>query len=311
MSIVPFPIVYADGYDLNLGDHVFPSRKYRLIHDRMIESQFAEPSDFVEPLPATDDDVLLVHDRAWVEKLQTGTLSMQELMKLEIPYSRAMVRGFRLMTGGTILAARNALRDGIGFNIGGGFHHAFRDYGEGFCAINDVAIAIRRLQKDAAIRTAMVVDADVHHGNGTAAIFAGDPSVLTLSIHQRSNYPADKPPSTIDIHLDDGTGDGEYLNYLRDACVTALTGFKPDVVVYLAGADPFVEDQLGGLGLTIDGLERRDRMVFDLAREHGTPIAVTLAGGYSRNVEDTVTIHLNTAKAASAAMAAAARPMPQ
>jgi acetoin utilization deacetylase AcuC-like enzyme len=304
--MLPFPLVYSDQYDLDLGAHVFPSRKYRMIHDQMLREGFAEEADFVEPEPADDDDVLLVHERAWVDNLREGTLSPLELMKLEIPYSQRMVEGFWLMAGGTMLAARNALRDGIGFNIGGGFHHAFAAHGEGFCAINDIAIAIRRLQKDGAIQRAMVVDVDVHHGNGTAAIFAGDPSVFTLSIHQRDNYPQEKPPSTLDLHLPDGVKGSEYLKRLREGLVPALSDFKPDLILYVAGADPFMEDQLGGLLLTMDDLSERDRMVFDLVKENAIPVAAVLAGGYSFNVQDTVTIHINTAKAAVASLAAGA-----
>jgi acetoin utilization deacetylase AcuC-like enzyme len=309
--MLPFPLVYSDAYDLNLGPHVFPSRKYRLIHDRMLSEGFAVAADFIEPPSATDDDVLLVHDRVWVDKLKQGTLTVEDLIRLEIPYSSEMVNGFWLMAGGSILAACNALRDSIGFNIGGGFHHAFPGHGEGFCAIHDVAVAIRRLQKDGAIKTAMVVDTDVHHGNGTAAIFAGDKSVLTLSIHQAMNYPSEKPPSTIDINLADGVSDEEYLKYLRDAYIVALTGFRPGLLMYIAGADPFMHDQLGGLKLTFEGLKRRDALVFDVAREHNVPVAVTLAGGYSFKVEDTVTIHTNTAKMAAASIAAAHNPTPQ
>jgi acetoin utilization deacetylase AcuC-like enzyme len=220
-------------------------------------------------------------------------------MKLEIPYSREMVEAFWLAAGGTIRAARLALTDGIGFNIGGGFHHAFPDHGEGFCAINDIGVGIRKLQQERLIERAMVVDADVHNGNGTAAIFSGDDSVFTLSIHQFHNYPAVKPPSTVDIHLEDGVGDEEYLQRLGDACRKGMKEFKPQLVTYVAGADPYREDQLGGLSLSIDGLKARDRMVFDLARENGAAVAVTLAGGYAVRVEDTVTIHCNTARAAA------------
>lgn len=300
MSVLPFRLVYSDVYDLNLGAHVFPSRKYKLIRERMLLEGFADPADFEQPAPVERDDLLLVHTEAWVAKLESGTLTGSELAALEIPYSPEMVRGFWHMAGGTLFAARNALRDRIGFNIGGGFHHAFAGHGEGFCAIHDVAIAIRRLQKEGLIRTAMIVDVDVHHGNGTASIFAGDPSVLTLSIHQAANYPALKPPSTIDLHLKNGVADDEYLKYLRDACVVAIDGFRPDLLLYLAGADPYVEDQLGGLALSIEGLLRRDRLVFDLARQRKVPVAVALSGGYARDVEDTVTIHVNTAKAAQA-----------
>ncbi len=205
------------------------------------------------------------------------------------------------MAGGTILAARNALRDRIGFNIGGGFHHAFRSHGEGFCAIHDVAIAIRALQQERAIEKALVVDCDVHHGNGTAAIFAGDRSVATLSMHQFHNYPSEKPPSTIDVNLPDGVEDSEYLDRLDGALKVAMS-FAPNLVLYVSGADPYREDQLGGLALTIDGLKRRDRLVFETALAQSVPVAVVLAGGYARDTDDTVTIHCNTAKAAAEAL---------
>ena len=296
--MLPFKLVYHPGYDLNLGAHVFPSRKYRLIRERLIDEGTADPADFVEPEPATDDDVLLVHGHGWVERLTSGTLTINELMTLEIPYSEAMVQGFWLAAGGTILAARNAVDGRIGFNLSGGFHHAFPDHGEGFCAIHDVAIAIRKLQKEGIVKRAMVVDCDVHHGNGTARIFAGDGTVLTLSIHQFNNYPTEKPPSTIDIHLRDGTGDEEYLEKLQEACRFAINGFTPDLLMYVAGADPYFDDQLGGLALTMEGLIARDRLVVEMAVSHGAPVAITLAGGYAKNVEDTVGIHVNTVKAA-------------
>jgi acetoin utilization deacetylase AcuC-like enzyme len=299
--VLPFQLVYHPGYDLNLGDHIFPARKYRLIHRALLREGFAEPADFIEPQPASDDDVLRVHDAGWVHRLKTGTLSAAEIVKLEIPYSRAMLEGFWLATGGTILAARNALRDRIGFNIGGGFHHAFPAHGEGFCAIHDVAIAIRALQHERAIEKALVVDCDVHHGNGTAAIFAKDRSVLTLSIHQFNNYPSVKPPSVIDVDLADGVEDGEYLDRLGGALNVAMS-FAPDLVLYLAGADPYCEDQLGGLSLTIEGLKRRDLRVFETALSQSGPVAVVLAGGYARDTDDTVTIHCNTAKAAREAL---------
>src|SRR5579883_1447275 len=207
--MLPFKLVYHPSYDLNLGAHVFPSRKYRLIHDQLLDEGTASPWDFVEPQPAPDEDVLRVHDAGWVHRLKNSTMSEAEMIQLEIPYSPQMVNGFWLAAGGTILAARNALRERFGFNIGGGFHHAFPDHGEGFCAIHDVAVAIRRLQADGLIRRAMVIDCDVHQGNGTAAIFAGDESVYTLSIHQFNNYPQEKPPSSLDIDLADGTADTE------------------------------------------------------------------------------------------------------
>jgi acetoin utilization deacetylase AcuC-like enzyme len=299
--MLPFQLVYHQRYDLNLGDHVFPARKYRLIHDRLLRERFAEQGDFIEPEAASDDDVLRVHDPGWVQRLKTGTLSTAEIVKLEIPYSREMVEGFWLATGGTILAARNALRDHVGFNIGGGFHHAFPAHGEGFCAIHDVAIAIRALQHDRAIEKALVVDCDVHQGNGTAAIFKGDRSVLTLSLHQFNNYPSEKPPSVIDVDLRDGVEDGEYLDRLGGALQVAMS-FAPDLLIYLAGADPYCEDQLGGLALTMNGLKRRDQLVFETALAQSVPVAVMLAGGYARDTDDTVTIHCNTAKAAREAL---------
>ena len=299
--MLPFKLVYHNGYDLNLGEHVFPSQKYRLIRDRLLEEHFAEPADFIAPQPASDADILRVHDPRWVQRLKTGTLSVEEILKLEIPYSPEMVAGFWLATGGSILAARNALRERIGFNIGGGFHHAFPGHGEGFCAIHDVAVAIRALQHDGLIQRAMVVDLDVHHGNGTAAIFAGDRSVLTLSMHQFHNYPSEKPDSIIDIHLRDGVEDEEYLSRLKDSLAVAMS-FAPNLVFYLAGADPYQQDQLGGLSLTIDGLKQRDRLVFETALAQNVPVAVVLAGGYARHTGDTVTIHCNTAKAAKEAL---------
>jgi acetoin utilization deacetylase AcuC-like enzyme len=296
--MLPFKLIYHEGYDLNLGEHVFPSQKYRLIHGRLLSEGFASADDFVAPEPAPDEDLLAVHDRSWIERLKNGTLTFYDILKLEVPYSRQMVRAFILAAGGTTLAARLALRHGIGFNVGGGFHHAFAGHGEGFCAIHDVAVAIRRLQKDGAIERAMIVDCDVHQGNGTATIFAKDPSVFTLSIQQLNNYPTEKPPSDIDINLADETGDEEYIERLRRACLPALAGFAPDLVLYVAGADPYYRDQLGGLALTLEGLKARDRFVFSSALMRHIPVAVVLAGGYAIDVDETVAIHINTARAA-------------
>ena len=298
--MLPFPLIYHGGYDLHLGDHVFPSQKFRLIRERMLEEGFAAAEDFVRPEPAGDDDLLLAHEPGWIDRLTHGTLSEAELLLLEIPYSQEMVRAFRLAAGGTILAARQALERRVAFNIGGGFHHGFADHGEGFCAINDIAVAIRKLQREAAIRRAMVVDCDVHHGNGTAAIFAADPSVFTISLHQFHNYPAMKPKSTIDVHLKDGTGDAEYLQRLSDAIRFPVAEYHPDLLIYVAGADPYCHDQLGGLKLTLDGLICRDRLVMETARQHSVPVVIVTAGGYALDVRDTVTIHVNTAKTAKA-----------
>jgi len=301
--MLPFKLVWHPGYDLNLGDHVFPSQKYRLIRERMLIERIADESDFLAPEPATDEDILRVHEAGWVERLKTGTLGYMELLKLEIPYSRQMVDAFWLASGGSILAARRALADRIGFNIGGGFHHAFPDHGEGFCAIHDVAVAIRKLQAEGAIRTAMVVDCDVHHGNGTAGIFATDETVFTISLHQLNNYPSEKPPSNIDVNLPDRTADREYLASLEDALDQGFSEFQPDLLVYIAGADPYREDQLGGLSLTIAGLAQRDLLVMRRALGADVPVSIGLAGGYAWDTSDTVTIHCNTARAACEALA--------
>jgi acetoin utilization deacetylase AcuC-like enzyme len=292
--MLPFKLVYHDRYDLNLGPHVFPSQKFRLIAESLVREGIASPDDFLRPSPAADEDILRVHTPDWVRKLKTGRLTASDVMKLEIPYSPELVEAVWLAAGGSILAGQSALRDGFAANLGGGFHHAYPGHGEGFCAIHDVAVAIRRLQSDNAIRRAMVVDTDVHHGNGTAAIFRGDSSVFTISIHQENNYPAHKPPSNIDLNMLDRADDGEYLGALLPAVQSALDDFRPDIVFYVGGADPFCEDQLGGLSLTKKGLLERDRQVFEAARRRGIPVATTLAGGYARHIEDTVRIHINT-----------------
>lgn len=300
--MLPFKLVYHPKYDLNLGEHIFPAQKYRMIHDRLVLERFAEHTDFIAPEPAPDEDLLLVHTRSWVERLKNGALTLSEIRRLELPYSRQMVRAFWLTAGGTTLAARLALRDGVGFNLGGGFHHAFPDHGEGFCAIHDLAVAIRCLQRESLIERAMVVDCDVHQANGTAAIFAGDQRVFTLSVHQLNNYPAEKTPSDIDVDLPDETGDEQYLERLERAYAPALAAFRPQLVCYVAGADPYYLDQLGGLSLTMEGLKARDRIVLTAALAQKVPAVVMLAGGYALDVEDTVAIHANTAKAAKEAL---------
>jgi acetoin utilization deacetylase AcuC-like enzyme len=296
--MLPFKLVYHKGYDLNLGQHVFPSQKFRLIAEMLLREGIADKGDFLTPIAATDEDILRVHTADWVRKLKTGTLTASEEMRLEVPYSPELVEAFWLAAGGSIFAAQSALRDGFGCNLGGGFHHAYPDHGEGFCALHDVAVAIRRLQSDGAIRKALVVDTDVHHGNGTAAIFREDTTVFTLSIHQENNYPAHKPSSTVDVHMWDRADDEEYLDALIPAVQSALDEFRPDIIFYVGGADPYCEDQLGGLSLTKQGLMLRDRKVFEESRKRGIPVATTLAGGYARRIEDTVRIHVNTVLAA-------------
>ena len=296
--MLPFKLIYHEGYDLNLGAHVFPSQKFRLIADKLIKDAIATREDFLRPEPASDADILRVHTEDWVHKLKTGTLTLSDAMKLEVPYSPELVRAFWLAAGGTIAAAQSALREGFGCNLGGGFHHAYPGHGEGFCAIHDVAVAIRRLQADGAIRKAMVIDTDVHHGNGTAAIFAKQPSVFTLSIHQLNNYPAYKPPSTVDLDMPDRIEDSAYLTALLPAVRAGMDSFQPEILFYVGGADPYRDDQLGGLSLTMDGLTARDKGVFEEARKRNIPVVTTLAGGYARRVEDTVQIHVNTVLAA-------------
>jgi acetoin utilization deacetylase AcuC-like enzyme len=297
-ALLPFKLVYHERYDLNLGPHVFPSQKFRLIHEMLLREGLASEQDFLRPNPASDEDILRVHTFEWVQKLKTGTLTASEIMLLEVPYSPELVEAVWLAAGGTILAAQSALGDGFGSNLSGGFHHAHPGHGEGFCAIHDVAVAIRKLQADGAIGKAMVVDTDVHHGNGTAAIFRNDPTVFTLSIHQVNNYPAHKPPSSLDLNMEDQVEDEEYLGTLIPAVQEALDRFQPEIVFYVGGADPYCEDQLGGLSLTKEGLKQRDRRVFEEARRRGLPVATTLAGGYAHRVEDTVRIHVNTILAA-------------
>jgi acetoin utilization deacetylase AcuC-like enzyme len=297
-AMLPFKVVYHPRYDLNLGPHVFPSQKFKMVHDALLEEGLADESDFVEPQSAADEDVLRVHTPVYVQKLQTDSLTLSERMKLEIPVSESTVQAFWLAAGGSILAGRKALEDGFAANLSGGFHHAYPGHGEGFCMLHDVAIAIRTLQAEGAIRTAMTVDTDVHHGNGTAAIFANDASVFTLSIHQENNYPVPKPPSDQDIGLEDGTGDAEYLDALEKGFIHSLKTMTPDLIFYVGGADPYREDQLGGLALTMEGLQKRDRLVFEHARQRGIPVASTMAGGYARRVADTVRIHVNTILAA-------------
>jgi len=300
-------IVYSPNYAIDIGAHVFPTVKFRLIHDRLIEAGLAAPSEIIEPETASWEDLETVHTAAYLEKLRTGSLTLQEQATLELPWSPAIVDGFRLMTGGTRLAGRLAAagrRTGgwpLTVHLGGGLHHAFPDHGEGFCLFNDVAVAIRCLQRDGEIRRAAIIDGDVHHGNGTATIFAGDPSVFTFSLHQEHNYPAFKPAGSLDVGLPDGTGDPAYLEAL-DAALPRVLEARPDIVFYLAGADPYEDDQLGGLRLTFAGLRDRDRRVFAAVRAAGVPLVVTLAGGYARRVRDTVDIHVATVEEARRAL---------
>jgi acetoin utilization deacetylase AcuC-like enzyme len=290
-------VVYSSRYHVDIGTHVFPTAKYHLVADR-IRSTYPD-AVFLEPEPASWDDLARVHTDDYLRKLQSGDFDLGELAQLEIPWSPHIVEGFRLMTGGTVVAVRQAL-DGReagnaapAFHIGGGFHHAFANHGEGFCVFNDVAVALRCLLDSQAIASAAVIDLDVHHGNGTAFIFEREPRVFTFSMHQELNYPAFKPRGSLDVGLPDGAGDELYLERLA-ANLPRVVASEPDLVCYLAGADPFVEDQLGGLSLTKNGLRARDRMVLSVCAERAVPVVVLLAGGYARRLEDTVDIHYGT-----------------
>ena len=296
--MLPFKLIYSAEYLLPIGAHVFPAGKYKGVQDRLLALRVAEAMDFVAPRAAVDEDILLVHTPQYVHKLKTGTLDTREELEMEVPFSRELVRAFWMAAGGSMLAADCALNDGVAINIGGGFHHAFPDHGEGFCMINDIAIAIRRMQHDEKVHTAMTIDCDVHQGNGTAAIFSASSDVFTISLHQQNNYPAFNPPSSLDMNLPDGMGDDEYLACLRNAMDIGLSKLGPDLICYVAGADPYRDDQLGGLSLTIEGLKERDALVFRRGKAEGIPVMVTFAGGYARKLEDTVTIHSNTIIAA-------------
>jgi acetoin utilization deacetylase AcuC-like enzyme len=291
-------VVYSPRYHIDIGLHVFPTRKYQLVHARLLEAGVIQQRDVIEPDSAPWEDLALVHTREYLAKLRDGTMSGEDIAQLELPWSPEMVEGFRTMVGGTAEAARRASAGRtIAAHIGGGLHHAFANHGEGFCPFNDVAVAIRVLQREGVERAA-VIDLDVHHGNGTAFIFESDPRVFTFSMHQQHNYPMWKPRSSLDIGLADGTGDAEYLRALEEALPKVMAS-KPDCLFYLAGAGPYQDDQLGGLRLTRDGLRARDRLVIDLARASGLPTTVVLAGGYARSVEDTVAIHVATIEEAA------------
>jgi len=286
-------VVFSPRYQIDIGTHVFPTRKYQLVRDRLLDTGTIDPSALVEPQPASWEDLALVHTGEYLANLRNGTLPDDDLAQLELPWSVEMVEGFRAMVGGTILAARLAAdARGIVAHIGGGLHHAFPNHGEGFCPFNDVAVAVRVLQREGTARAA-VIDLDVHHGNGTAFIFESDPRVFTFSMHQQHNYPMWKPRGSLDIGLPDGTGDDEYLRHLEQALPDVMAS-NPDSLFYLAGADPYADDQLGGLQLTREGLRARDRLVFEQARRAGLPTIIVLAGGYARRVDDTVAIHCAT-----------------
>lgn len=280
--------------------HRFPVEKYAMLRERVVAEGIVEPERVLDPAAASDEMLRLVHTADYVDRFVAGALSAAEVRRLGFPWSPALVERSRRAVGGTVAAARHALAHGTGMNLAGGTHHAFADHGEGFCVFNDVAVAIRTLQAEGAISRAAVLDLDVHQGNGTHAIFGGDADVFTFSIHGGRNYPFEKVAGTLDVHLDDGTDDAQYLRVLEEALPGVLHAARPDLVFYLAGADPHEGDRLGRMKLTFEGLERRDAMVMQACREVGLPVAVMIAGGYGHRIEDTVKVHLSTARIVAA-----------
>jgi len=289
----------TDQFEMPLpGGHPFPLTKYGGLFRRVVESGLVQSDEIVVPSAASDEQLLLVHSADYVRRMSAGELSDAEIRKLGFPWSAELVARSRRTTGGTIEAAREALASGWGINLAGGTHHAFADRGEGYCVFNDAAVAIRVLQAEGRMRRAVIVDADVHQGNGTAAIFASDPTVFTFSIHNGKNYPLKKETSDLDIELDEGAGDEEFLAGLQRGLAQAIPQSRADLLIYLAGADPFWDDRFGRLKVTKAGLAERDRMVFDHTEAAGLPVAIAMAGGYSRNIDDLVDIHFGAVEEA-------------
>jgi len=293
-------LVYSPRYEIPLPGHIWPTTKYRLIAERLRGNA---AFTFVEPKSAAWEELALVHTAEYLAKLRDNTLTPEDVATLELPWVPALADGFRLMVGGSIDAATAALEEGVAAHLGGGLHHAFANHGEGFCPLNDVAVAVHVLQHTSRIRRAAIVDLDVHHGNGTAMIFENDESVFTFSMHQQHNYPFFKPRSSLDVGLENGVGDTTYLALLREALPRVMAS-GPDLVLYLAGADPYEHDRLGGLGLTKAGLAERDRVVVAASRTAGVPLVTVLAGGYADDVTDTVDIHVATIDAMSTGVTA-------
>lgn len=286
---------YCDHFVLPLPEgHRFPMEKYRLLRERVVASGLVRPEDLIVPPPATDEEILRVHDPEYLRRVQSGELERAEIRRIGFPWSPAMVERSRRSAGGTILACREALENGTAVNLAGGTHHSFRDRGEGFCVFNDAAIAARAMQAEGRVRRAVVIDTDVHQGNGTAAIFSDDPTVFTFSIHNRNNFPFHKERSDLDVELDDGADDGTYLAALEPGLDRALAAAEADLAIFVSGADAHEGDRLGRLAVTREGMLARDRMVFGRCARAGLPVAVVMAGGYGRDVADTVDIHLQT-----------------
>lgn len=292
-----YRIYYSPYYYADIGEgHVFPIRKFELVRDRLLEEGTLRLDELFEPEPTATEDLLLVHTEDYISRLIAGTLTQKEIRKLGLPWSESLVRRSFHAISGTINAAKDCLRSGIASNLAGGTHHAYPDHGSGFCVLNDVAVAIRVLQREKLAERFLIVDCDVHQGDGTAFIFQNDPDVFTFSMHGAKNYPLFKQVSSLDIELHDKTGDDEYLATLEHA-MFRMAGQDPDVIFYLAGADPYENDKLGRLGLSINGLLSRDEMVLQFAKTFDVPIVTTLSGGYAADINDTVEIHCNTIRA--------------
>jgi len=290
-------VFYSPHYYADIGDtHTFPIGKFELVRDRLLREGTLSPDELIEPQPASVDDVLLVHTEDYISRLRAGYLTTKEVRRLGLPWSESLVRRSFYAVGGTISAALSSLTDGFSSNLAGGTHHSFADRGEGFCVLNDVAIAIRTLRHRGFIRRAAIVDCDVHQGNGTATIFAKDPDTFTLSIHGANNYPLFKATSTLDIELPDGTSDDVYLKCVSDA-VSIVFDWNPDIVFYLGGADPFAGDKLGRLAVSMHGLRERDEQVLNKCFLNEVPVTTVMSGGYGKDINDTIEIHCNTIRA--------------
>jgi acetoin utilization deacetylase AcuC-like enzyme len=290
-------IIYSEHYNVDIGAHVFPTIKYKMIYDMFCNSSYSKDLKFIKPKKAKDEDILLAHTQEYLYKFKNNKLSLQDTALLELPFSEGLVTAACTCVAGSILAAKLSLKHNVGLHIGGGFHHAFADHGEGFCPLNDVAVAVKKLQSENLIKKAMVIDCDLHQGNGTADIFKNDNSIFTFSIHQLNNYPFYKPKSNLDINLPDGTGDDEYISHLNSNIPKIVESFKPELIMYIAGADPYKYDQLGGLNLSMEGLKKRDKTIFEISKKYKTPICVVFGGGYALKIEDTAQIHYNTIEA--------------
>jgi acetoin utilization deacetylase AcuC-like enzyme len=292
-----YSLYYSPDYYADIGeDHVFPIKKFELARDILLREGTLLPEEVIEPDPARVEDVRLIHTEDYVSRLVNGTLTKKEIRKLGLPWSKALVKRSFLAVSGTINASRNALKNGYASNLAGGTHHSYPDRGEGFCVLNDVAIAIRVLQRDYNAKRFLIVDCDVHQGNGTAFIFKDESEVFTFSMHGAKNYPLYKEKSDLDIELADETGDAEFIEILGEA-LHRIIQHDPDLIFYLGGADPYEKDKLGRLSLTMEGLKQRDKTVLEFAKSEDIPIITVMSGGYAKDIKDTVEIHCNTIRA--------------